>query len=149
MFEIKPKIAGAGAVPKPERSVFQGMLRGARGRCPACGEGRLFRRYLKVVEHCPVCQEALHHHRADDAPPYFTIVIAGHLLVPLLIAFEVAFRPSLWIHAAIWIPVTLALCLALLPVVKGAIVGLQWALYMHGFDPEAQDEEPPKAQTVG
>jgi uncharacterized protein (DUF983 family) len=149
MHEIKSDIAGTGAAAKPERSVVQAMLRGARGYCPACGEGRLFRRYLKVADQCPGCQEALHHHRADDAPPYFTIVIAGHLLVPLLIAFEVALRPPLWVHAAIWVPLTIAVCLALLPVVKGAIVGLQWALYMHGFDPNAEDEETVKADAIG
>ena len=149
MVEITSKIAAKAEGHKAPRGVFNAMLRGARLRCPNCGEGRLFRRYLKVADHCPVCKEALHHHRADDAPPYFTIFIAGHLLVPLLIAFEVAFRPALWIHALIWVPVTLAVCLALLPVVKGAIVGLQWALYMHGFDPAADPEEAPKAEAFG
>jgi uncharacterized protein (DUF983 family) len=124
---------------RPGRSVFQAMFRGARGRCPRCGEGRLYRHYLKVADRCPTCGEALHHQRADDAPPYFTIFIAGHLLVPMLLGFEKAFAPPLWLHAAIWVPVTVALCLILLPIVKGAIVGLQWALYMHGFDPEADD----------
>ncbi|MGB0086077.1 MAG: DUF983 domain-containing protein [Rhodomicrobiaceae bacterium] len=125
---------------KRKRSVWTAMLRGMRGRCPCCGEGRLFARYLKVADHCPACGEALFHHRADDAPPYFTILIAGHLIVPLLLALEIAVRPPLWVHAAIWLPAATALCLVLLPVVKGAIVGLQWALYMHGFDPDARDE---------
>ncbi len=146
MIETRPDIVTYGAAEKPKRSVFQAMIRGSRGRCPNCGEGKLFRRYLKVADHCPVCHEALHYHRADDAPPYFTILIAGHLLVPLLIASEVLLRPPLWVHAAIWAPVTIGLCLALLPVVKGAIVGLQWALYMHGFDPDA---EPDEAESVG
>jgi uncharacterized protein (DUF983 family) len=125
---------------KPKRDTFQAMWRGLRGRCPSCGKGRLFARYLKVRDHCEACGEALHHHRADDAPPYFTIFIAGHLLVPLVLGFEQAFVPPLWLHAAIWGPVTVAMCLALLPPVKGTIVGLQWALYMHGFDPNAEDE---------
>jgi uncharacterized protein (DUF983 family) len=135
---------------KAGRPVFNAMLRGARGKCPACGEGRLFPRYLKVAEHCPACGEALHHHRADDAPPYFTIVIAGHILVPLILAFETLAHPPLWLHALVGAPVTIGLCLALLPVVKGAIVGLQWALYMHGFDPDAPDEaELAKAGPIG
>ncbi|NJM36072.1 MAG: DUF983 domain-containing protein [Rhodomicrobium sp.] len=125
---------------QPKRQLFTAMWRGLRGRCPSCGEGRLFARYLKVADHCPACGEALYHHRADDAPPYFTILIAGHLIVPLLLAFEVALKPPLWLHAALWMPVTVGFCLALLPMVKGAIVGLQWALYMHGFDPNAEDE---------
>jgi uncharacterized protein (DUF983 family) len=75
---------------KSERSLMTAMLHGLRGRCPHCGEGRLFARYLKIANHCPACGEALHHHRADDAPPYFTILIAGHVIVPLLLAFEIA-----------------------------------------------------------
>ena len=125
---------------RPKRDVFKAMLRGALGRCPACGAGRLNRRYLKANDHCPACGEALHHHRADDAPPYFTIFIAGHLLVPVQLALETAFRPALWVHAAIGAPLAIGLCLALLPAVKGAIIGLQWALYMHGFDPDAADD---------
>jgi uncharacterized protein (DUF983 family) len=121
---------------KPKRGVFQAMLRGVRGVCPSCGAGRLFERYLKVADHCPHCGEALYHHRADDAPPYFTILIAGHLIVPLMIAVEAAVQPDIWVHVLVWGPLTVALCLALLPIVKGAIVALQWALYMHGFDPE-------------
>jgi uncharacterized protein (DUF983 family) len=149
MYEIKPQMPDADAVPKPRRNVWQAMLRGARGRCPSCGRGKLFRGYLKVADRCPACGAALHHHRADDAPPYFTIIIAGHVLVPLLLAFEVAFRPPLWVHALVWLPFTIAACLALLPVVKGAIVGLQWALYMHGFDPNSDEAEPARAETVG
>jgi uncharacterized protein (DUF983 family) len=124
---------------KPKRPVFQAMWRGALGRCPSCGKGRLFGRYLKVADECPHCAEALHHQRADDAPPYFTIFAVGHIIVPLMLAFEVAFKPAIWLHTVIWGPVTIALCLALLPVIKGAIVGLQWALYMHGFDPDSEE----------
>lgn len=138
MIEIQsdmPLAAGT-TLEKPKRSVFQAMLRGARGRCPSCGEGRLFGRYLKVADACAHCGEALHHHRADDAPPYFTIVVVGHVILPLMLAFEAALRPEAWVHVLIWGPATIALSLVLLPVIKGAIVGLQWALYMHGFDPD-------------
>ena len=119
------------------------MLCGALGRCPACGQGRLFTRYLKVTDQCGHCGEALHHQRADDAPPYFTIFIAGHLLVPMVLALETAYRPALWLHAAIWFPVTIAMCLALLPLIKGAIVGLQWANFMHGFGNPDEDAAAP------
>lgn len=129
------------------RRILPAMLCGALGRCPACGEGRLFKRYLKVTDQCAHCGEALHHQRADDAPPYFTIFIAGHLLVPMVLALESAYRPSLWLHAAIWIPVTIAMCLALLPPIKGAIVGLQWANHMHGFG--NPDEDPAAPGTLG
>ena len=74
------------------------------------------------------------HHRADDAPPYFTIVIVGHIVVPSLMAVELIYRPPLWVHLLIWLPLTAFLSLALLPRVKGAIVGLRWAHRMHGFE---------------
>jgi uncharacterized protein (DUF983 family) len=117
-----------------ERDVSLAMQRGAIGRCPHCGKGRLFRAFLKVADHCPACGEALHHHRADDAPAYFVILIVGHLVVPIALAIETAFAPPYWVHLVTWGPVTLGLSLLLLPVVKGAIVALQWANRMHGFD---------------
>jgi uncharacterized protein (DUF983 family) len=129
---------------RPQRDVWRAMLDGFRGRCPACGTGRLFGRYLKVQDACAHCGEELHHHRADDAPPYFTIMIVGHVVVGAVLPVERAFAPPLWAHAALWLPLTLALSLWLLPRIKGAIVGLQWAFYMHGFEPtvEAHDGAP-------
>jgi uncharacterized protein (DUF983 family) len=125
---------------KGYRPVFTSMLRGAVLKCPACGTGAMFRRYLKVADACPNCGEELHHHRADDAPAYFTIVIVGHIVVSLVLAVEMAYRPALWVHAALWLPLTVILTLVLLPSVKGTLVGLQWALRMHGFDPDAKEE---------
>jgi len=122
------------------RPLLQSILRGARLKCPACGAGAIFHRYLKVSDDCPHCGEALHHQRADDAPPYFTIVIVGHVVVGLVLAVEMAYRPPLWLHAALWLPLTVILALVVLAPVKGALVGLQWALLMHGFDPEAKEE---------
>lgn len=123
-----------------ERPLSQAMLRGLALKCPACGVGKMFRAYLKVADHCPHCGEALHHHRADDAPPYFTIVIVGHIVVSLLLTVEMAYRPPLWVHAAIWLPLTIIMSLLLLPPIKGALVGLQWSLLMHGFDPNGEED---------
>ena len=122
------------------RPIFGSLFRGATLKCPACGRGALFRRYLKVAEHCPACGEELHHHRADDAPAYFTIAIVDHIVVSLVLAVEMAYRPALWVHMALWLPLTVILTLLFLPPVKGALVALQWALRMHGFDPNAKDE---------
>lgn len=124
---------------RPQRDLWSAVRRGMRCRCPACGEGRLFTSYLKVAPHCEACGEVLHHHRSDDAPPYVTIMIVGHVVVPMLMWLELAYEPALWIHFILWLPLTLAMCLLLLPPVKGAIVGYQWALRMHGFD-ENSDE---------
>ena len=117
---------------QPEKASLY-LLRGLRGRCPACGEGRLFRAFTKVVDHCPHCGEALYHHRADDFPAYLTIVIVGHIVVPLTLYVELAYAPSYWVHAMIWLPVILGLALGLLQPIKGTIVAMQWSMGMHGF----------------
>lgn len=115
------------------RSLPRSLLRGALCRCPNCGEGRIFRAYLKVVDQCAVCGEELFHQRADDAPPYVVMFISGHLIVGSILSVEVAYHPAVWVHLAIWLPLTIVLSLALLPPVKGMLVGFQWALRMHGF----------------
>jgi uncharacterized protein (DUF983 family) len=109
------------------------MIRGLRCSCPACGAKTLYSSYLRIADRCSACGEALMHHRADDAPPYFTILIAGHIVIPLLMMTELTFTPPLWLHVLIWVPLITTLSLALLPRVKGAVVGLQWAQRMHGF----------------
>jgi uncharacterized protein (DUF983 family) len=109
------------------------LRRGWACRCPACGEGRMFTAFLKVADSCPVCRTELHHQRADDAPPYVTMFIVGHVVVGLLLAVEKRFQPEMWVHVALWIPLTIAMSLWLLPRVKGALIGWQWALRMHGF----------------
>jgi uncharacterized protein (DUF983 family) len=118
----------------PRRPVLPAMLRGLRKRCPNCGQGRSMVRYLKVNAECPNCGEDLSHHRADDAPPYLTIVVVGHIVVPMILFVETRWPLATATHLAIWLPLTLLLSLALLPAMKGAVVGLQWALRMHGFD---------------
>jgi uncharacterized protein (DUF983 family) len=115
------------------RRLLPAMLKGWFGRCPSCGKGGLFTKYLKVDDACPACREELHHHRADDAPPYFTIVIVGHIIVPMTLIVERNWSPELWQHFVVWLPLTLGLTLWVLPKVKGALVGLQWAVRMHGF----------------
>ncbi len=98
--------------------------RGLRCRCPACGRARLFAGYLRVVDVCPGCGAPLGSARADDAPPYFTIFIVGHLVVGGMLIVERACAPPLWLHAAIWLPLTLVLSLLLLRPIKGGTVGL-------------------------
>ena len=95
----------------------------------------MFRTFLKVNETCPTCHEELHHHRADDFPAYLVIVIAGHILVPMVLSVETNFAPPIWVHWLLWLPLTLALTLALLQPVKGFVVAAQWLIGMHGFEP--------------
>lgn len=116
-----------------DRPLWRSVLRGARLRCPRCGEGRLYRSFLKPREACACCGLAFDGHRADDLPPYLTILIAAHLLAPPLLAVERLSPPPLWVGFLIWPLAAIALCLLLLPSVKGAVIGQQWAWRMHGF----------------
>jgi uncharacterized protein (DUF983 family) len=126
-----------------KRNVWLSIKRGFRGRCPRCGEGKLFRAFLKVDDHCPVCDLDYTPHRADDLPAYLVIVIVGHIVVPTALFIETDYSPPVWLQLAIYLPLTLVLSLALLQPVKGAVVGMQWALRVHGFDDNAPDDHPP------
>jgi uncharacterized protein (DUF983 family) len=117
-----------------KRDVWTALKRGFRGRCPRCGEGKLFRAFLKVDDHCSVCGLDFTPHRADDLPAYLVIVIVGHVIVPLALFIETNYSPPVALQLAIYLPATVIGSLLLLQPVKGAVVGVQWALRMHGFD---------------
>lgn len=114
--------------PAASRPWRLGMARGLRGHCPACGEGTLFGGYVRQREVCSRCGIDLLAYRADDAPAYFTILFVGHILVPAMLTVEFAYHPSTAVHLLLWLPFTALLSLALLPRIKGALIGLQWAL---------------------
>jgi uncharacterized protein (DUF983 family) len=99
--------------------------------------------FIKVAPVCSSCGTELHHHSADDAPPYFTMMAVGHIIVPGLLVTERVWHPALWILGVVWLPATLLLTLWFMPRIKGAIVGLQWAHRMHGFGEQA--EKPAKS----
>jgi uncharacterized protein (DUF983 family) len=126
-----------GAIEK--REVWTALKRGFRGRCPRCDEGKLFRAFLKVDNACSVCGLDFTPHRADDLPAYLVIVIVGHIVVPLALMIETNYSPPVALQLAIYLPLTFVASLLLLQPVKGAVVGVQWALRMHGFD-EANPE---------
>jgi uncharacterized protein (DUF983 family) len=107
-----------------QNSLWTGIIRGARRRCPSCGEGDLFDGFLKVRATCAVCGANNADYPCDDFPPYLTIFAVGHLVIPALALIEVRYQPSVWLQAAIWLPVTALLCLLLLPTMKGAAAGL-------------------------
>jgi uncharacterized protein (DUF983 family) len=119
--------------PDAERALWPALMRGWRQTCPCCGTTRLYAAFLKVEPVCKSCRTELHHQRADDAPPYFTMFIVGHVVVAGLLFVERKYQPEIWLHLAIWLPLTVGLSLWLLPRIKGAFIAQQWALRMHGF----------------
>jgi uncharacterized protein (DUF983 family) len=119
--------------PGPARNIKVALWRGARGRCPACGAGAMFASFLKVAPECRACGEGLHHQRADDFPAYIVIFIVGHIVVGAAAYVALHSDWPVWIHMLLWPLWAAILAVALLQPVKGAVVGLQWALRMHGF----------------
>ncbi len=107
--------------------ISMGVRRGLALRCPQCGEGRLFRGFLKVSEHCEACGADNTVYPSDDAPPYLTLILVGHLIVPFIFWMDKAWAPAMWIMFAIWLPLISAVTLATLPYMKGAVVGFAWA----------------------
>jgi uncharacterized protein (DUF983 family) len=123
------------------RDWARAMKLGFRCRCPKCGEGKLFHKFLKSVDNCAVCGENYTHHRADDLPAYLSIVIVGHVMVGGFMMTDLVWPMSNLAHIAIWAPLTLATALGTIQPIKGAVIGLQWANRMHGFGGEHPEPE--------
>ena len=130
-----------------ERALGPALHKGWRRRCPNCGSGSLMKSYLKVHDECSVCRQEFYHHRADDGPAYLTILIVGHLMAPLLLYSFVTWRPEPLVLFTIFALGCVALSLYLLPRLKGAIIGFQWARGMHGFDGTNTGEFSPRSRT--
>jgi len=102
------------------------FVAGLMGRCPSCGEGRLFRGFLKVAERCEACGLDLKAADSGDGPVVFIILIGGGLVCFAALFAEMAFRPPIWVHLALWLPLTLVVCLGLMRPFKGAMLAMQF-----------------------
>jgi uncharacterized protein (DUF983 family) len=119
---------GSMTEPAEPRPFLSGLKRGLRQRCPDCGQGRLYRAYLKVEPTCEACGHDLTAYRADDGPAYFTILLVGHLLIAPLLIFHFIWEASPWLVVPGAVIGLTALILILLPRVKGAFVGALWSI---------------------
>ena len=128
------------SAPAIDRPLGRSIKRGLIGKCPNCGEGNLFGKFIKPANNCAECSEDFTPQRADDLPAYIVVMVVGHVVVAGFLATELLLGIPGWMHLAIWMPVTVLASLALLQPVKGAVIGLQWALRMHGFS--GQDDGP-------
>jgi uncharacterized protein (DUF983 family) len=100
---------------------------GLKGRCPRCGEGRLFDGFLTVGEDCSNCGLDYSYADAGDGPAVFVILIVGFIVVGLALWTEVNISPPLWVHLVIWLPLTVALALTALRLIKGVLLTLQYS----------------------
>jgi uncharacterized protein (DUF983 family) len=99
---------------------------GLMGRCPRCGEGRLFAGYLSVKPSCDHCGLDFTFANSGDGPAVFVMLIAGFIICGAALLVEVAYRPPIWLHALIWLPLGLGLPLLLLRPFKATLVALQY-----------------------
>ena len=123
-------------------SALTAVMRGLKRRCPACGEASAFAGYLKTADECAKCGTALGQIRADDFPPYLTIFLVGHIVVPALLIVEQTYGWPMERHMLVWPALTLVLSLLFLPVLKGAAVGLMWSLGMTGRESQTSHADP-------
>lgn len=124
--------------PWPQPPMTTAIGRGLRGQCPACGKSHLFNGFLRVAATCKSCAAPLGLARADDAPPYLTILLTGHVVVPLLFFVDRMTELSSFAMSAIFLPITLFMALGLLRPIKGGTVGVMLALNMLKSDPAEQ-----------
>ncbi len=96
------------------------------GRCPNCGKGRLFRSYLTQVEQCAICGEPYGHIRSDDAAPWLTILIVGHIIVPVALSIESRETLPSWVSMSLWPLLALGLSLIVLPRAKAVFLSVIW-----------------------
>lgn len=112
------------------------ILRALSRRCPNCGQGPLFSGYLKQVDSCANCHEPYGHIRCDDAAPWLTILLVGHIVVPLAVMFDARFAWQTWLSMIIWPGLTLLLSLVLLPFAKAVFLAVIWATGAPGSERE-------------
>lgn len=98
------------------------FLAGARGRCPACGQGALFEGFLRVARNCAVCGHDLSASDSGDGPAVFVILVVGFVAVFGALITEILYQPPVWVPLAIWIPLAAGLSLALLRPMKGLMI---------------------------
>lgn len=115
------------AASAPSPSLALGVKRGLKHRCPQCGQGRLYTKYLKVDAFCEECAHPLGQYRADDGPAYLTILLIGHLMVAPLLLFPFIWQWPAWAVLPLTLIPLAAAVLLMLPRIKGAWVGLLWA----------------------
>ena len=135
--------------PTLPQSLSAALLRGVRGKCPRCGEAKLFGKFLKPIAVCPHCHQDFTHHRADDMPPYISILITGHVLAPIIIYFGAFSDISMWQALAVCLVIASVMMIGLLQPAKGGVIALQWWHGMHGFVPSGKAEAELAAQPPG
>jgi len=110
----------------PSPTIFQTALRGLACKCPRCGRGKLFDGFLTLRQSCDDCGLDYAFIDAGDGPAVFIILIAGAIVVAAALIVEVKYQPPFWVHAALWLPLILAVTLWPLRAMKSLLIALQF-----------------------
>jgi uncharacterized protein (DUF983 family) len=113
-------------VANPSSTPPNPILAGLAGRCPRCGNGKMFSGFLGLKPTCDACGLDYSFVDAGDGPAVFVILIAGFIVVGAALAVETLYQPPFWLHAAMWLPLILVTTLAPLRALKGVLIALQY-----------------------
>ena len=116
------------AAPRTANRFLQGVSRGVRRLCPNCAKGRLYKGYLSLRSPCEACGNDNDRYPSDDAAPYFTILLVGHLVIGPFLFLSFVHTAPVWLVVGTMIPAILAVTLVALPFIKGAVIGAMWAM---------------------
>lgn len=132
---LDSSLEGRSSPPASDRPRLAIVIRRALiGRCPNCGQGKLFASYLKQVDSCAVCSERYGHIRSDDAAPWLTILVVGHIAVPIVFAAEKLTSWPIWVAMTVWPAFALVLGLVVLPRAKAVLLSIIWAIQAPGSE---------------
>jgi uncharacterized protein (DUF983 family) len=123
-----------GGMPEIAHPLFRSIGRGIGHKCPHCGAGALYGRYLKVEPHCANCGHELALYPADDGPAYMTILLVGHLIIAPLLFFPIVWQSPPQYSLPILLGGLLVITLLALPRIKGGWIGLMYALQVTRHD---------------
>ena len=113
-------------VPPPANSNMPPLVATCLGRCPRCGAGKLYNGFLNLAPKCSSCDLDYKFIDAGDGPAVFVILIVGFIVMAAALVVEVKYRPPMWVHMSLWLPLVVILCLGMLRPLKGALIGLQY-----------------------
>ncbi len=129
-----------------KRPIPRAIKHGLSRKCPNCGEGQIFEGYLKVNDRCASCNQDFTAQRADDGPAWATMLITGHLIPPVILGiYDYYEQPNPFIVGLVLVLLFTTITLLLLPRIKGAFIGIQWANYMYGFNPNFKGDKRERA----
>ncbi|MDB5511560.1 MAG: hypothetical protein JWR08_1043 [Enterovirga sp.] len=109
-----------------DRSRPPALSAGLRCTCPRCGRGKLFSGFLSVRPRCEVCGLDFTFIDSGDGPAFFVMSFVGIVVIGLALWVEFAFEPRMWVHMALWIPLTFLLSFALVRPAKALLIALQF-----------------------